>query len=79
MDLLLSNTTISCKVFEDKNGALERPRTKDIATKYHYFRDSVKSGAIEVLPIDTLEQLAVILTKGLDQKKFEHLRMKLIG
>ena len=58
LDLLPSNTTISCKVFEDNNGALElatkpkfRPRTKRIATKYHHFRDSVKSEAIEVLPI----------------------------
>ena len=39
----------------------------------------MKSGAIEVLSIDTLEQLAVIFTKALDQKKFEHLRMNFIG
>ena len=70
LDLLPSNTTISCKVFGDNNGALElatkpkfRPRTKHIATKYHHFRDSVKGGAIKVLPIDTLEQIADIFTK----------------
>ena len=86
LDLLPSNTTISCKVFEDNNKALElatkpkfRPRTNHIATKYHNFRDSVKSGAIEVLPIDTLEQVADIFTKAIDQQKFEYLRRKLIG
>ena len=86
LDLLPSNTTISCKVFEDNNGALElatkpkfRPRTKHIAIKYHHSRGSVKSGAIEVLPIDTLEQVADIFTKALDQQKFEYLRKKLIG
>ena len=60
LQYLSSATTISCKVFEDNNGALElankpkfRPRTKHIGVKYHHFRDNVKSGKIEVLPIDT--------------------------
>ena len=70
LDLLPPNITISCQVFEDNNGALElatkpkfKPRTKHIATTYHHVRDSVKSGAIEVLPIDTLEQVLISLPK----------------
>ena len=81
-----SATTISCKVFEVNNGALElankpkfRTRTKHIGIKYHHFRDRVKSGKIEVLPIDTKEQIADIFTKALDRQTFEYLRHKLIG
>ena len=84
-DLLPFNTTISCKIFKDNNGALElatkpkfRPRIKHIATKYHHFGDIVKGGAIEVLPFDTLEQIVDIFTKVLDQQKFKYHRLKLI-
>ena len=38
-----------------------------------------KSGKIEVLPIDTTEQIADIFTKALDKQTFEYLRHKLIG
>ena len=86
LQYLSSATTISCKVFEDNNGALElankpkfRPRTKHIGIKYHHFRDSVKNGNIEVLPIDTKEQIADIFTKSLDRQTFEYLRKKLVG
>ena len=86
LQYLSSATTISCKVFEDNNEALElankpkfRPRTKHIGIKYHHFRDSVKNGKIEVLPKDTTEQIADIFTKALDKKTFENLRKKLIG
>ena len=86
LQYLSSATTISCKVFEDNNGALElankpkfRPRTKHIGVKCHHFRDSVKSGEIEVLPIDTKEQIADIFTKALNKQTFEYLRHKLVG
>ena len=79
-------TTTSCKVFEDHNGALElankpkvRPRTKHIGIKYHRFRDGVKSGEIEVLPVDTKDRIADIFTNALDRQTFEYLRQKLIG
>ena len=43
LQYISSATTISCKVFEDNNGALElankpkfRPRTKHIGIKYHH-------------------------------------------
>jgi hypothetical protein len=75
------------KVFEDNNGALAlanapkmNPRTKHIAIKYHHFREHVGSEkGIEVVKIDTKEQLADSLTKGLPKEQFEVLRKMLIG
>ena len=75
-----------CKLFEDNNGALIlakeykfRPRTKHIALKYHHFRWHVKQGLVEILPIDTKEQLADQFTKALDEQTFKYLRYKLMG
>ena len=77
---------IRCQLFEDNNGALTlakdpkyRPRTKHIALKYHHFRSFVKNGEIEILPIDTKEQLADQFTKALDEQSFTYLRGKLMG
>lgn len=78
--------TIRCKLFEDNNGALAlakdakyRPRTKHIALKYHHFRSYVKDGKIEILPIDTKDQVADQFTKALDEQTFNYLRNKLMG
>ena len=78
--------TIKCTIFEDNNGALElakmprmRPRTRHIATKYHFFRSHIKSGQIHVKAIDTKEQLADIFTKPLPEPQFRYLREKLLG
>ena len=77
---------ILCKLFEDNNGALElarapkyRPRTKHIALKYHHFRDHVKSGKVQILPVDTKNQIADQFTKGLADNTFIHLRSMLMG
>jgi hypothetical protein len=63
--------TLHCKVFEDNSACLEisnvhkmRPRTKHINVQYHHFRSYVNSGEISILPIDTGEQRADILTKS---------------
>ena len=73
-------------VFEDKNGALElakepkyRPRTKQIAIKYHHFREHVKNKTIRVLAMNTKEQSAYIFTKPLDKQSFGYLSSKLIN
>ena len=77
---------INCTVFEDNNGALKlanlprmRPRTRHIATKYHFFRSYVHSGAIRIKSISTQEQMADIFTKPLPEPAFKYLRMKLLG
>jgi hypothetical protein len=71
-----SKPKIYCKAFEDNSGALElakspklRPRTKHINIKYHHFREFVKSGQIELYKIDTDEQEADLLTKGLPESR----------
>ena len=75
---------INCTVFEDNNGALElanlprmRPRTRHIATKYHFFRSYVQSGEIRIKSVTTTEQIADIFTKPLPEPAFKYLCMKL--
>ncbi len=69
--------TVSCTLFEDNAGAIHlakvpkmRPRTRHINQKYHHFREWVKSGSIDILPIDTLDQPADLMTKPLDIASF---------
>ena len=77
---------VKYKLFEDNNGALElakspryRPRTKHIALKYNYFRNFVKEDRVQILPIDTKEQIADIFTKGIyNVTLFKYLRPKLL-
>jgi hypothetical protein len=83
---LTGNPKILCRLFEDNNGALllakehrYRPRTKHIALKYHHFRAFVNERKVDILPIDTKEQLADQFTKPLDVQTFQYLRRKLIG
>jgi len=73
--------TVYCKLFEDNSAALEiarvskmRPRTKHVNMKYHHFREYVKKGLIEILPISTDDQLADIGTKPLAFSKFNTFR-----
>ena len=73
-------------VFEDNNSALElakcpkmRPRTKHIAVKYHFFREHIQNGNINIEPIDTSIQVADILTKPLPRPSFESLRHLMMG
>ena len=74
---------IHCKAFEDNSGALHmatihkiRPRTKHINQVYHHFRSYVRSGEIVVHAISTVDQIADIFTKPLDQNTFVRLRKK---
>ena len=75
-----------CTVWEDNRSCIkvaESPkftlRTKHIALKYHHFWQFVSNKTIQINPIDTLEQNADILTKPLDQRKFEYLQKKICG
>ena len=57
------------------------PRSKHYATKYHWFRERVCSpdSGIQVLKIDTKNQLGDIFTKSLGRTQFEYLRRILMG
>ena len=45
--------------------------SKNIEVQYHYIREKVLEGEIEMIPTKTEEQTANILTKGLHKAKFE--------
>ena len=81
------NATDNSTVFEDNNGAIKTaespkltPRTKHIAVKYHFFKSHIgRKKGIELSKIDTEEQKADILTKGLSSIKFKQIRKLLCG
>ncbi|KAI2504402.1 hypothetical protein MHU86_10081 [Fragilaria crotonensis] len=79
-------STIRCRVFEDNNGALLLAtkqritnRTKYFLVKWHFFWSHVSNGDVAVLKIDTKEQWADYLTKGLNRETFEHIRKLVQG
>ena len=53
-------------------------RSKHIAIKYHFIRDQVKNGEIEVKYCKTEDMVADMMTKGLYGERFGKLR-KLAG
>jgi hypothetical protein len=55
------------------------PRSKDYAVKIHWFRSFLKPNHIEIMKIDTKEQRADVLTKGLRPDTFEKTRKLLCG
>ena len=78
--------TVKCRVFEDNSGAVEiasvhkyRPRTKHLNIRLHHFRDYVTNGLIKICKIDTDDQMADILTKPVQNPKFQTLRAKIMG
>jgi hypothetical protein len=80
-------TILHSTVFEDNNGALGlatapklTPRTKHIATKYHFFRDHVgRDKGIELQRVDTHLQKADGFTKGLVEAVFVRIRKLVMG
>ena len=85
-DVKVSSPQVTCKAFEDNEGALElarfpkmRPRTKHINQMYHHFRSHVAKGEIEIFPIDTEVQIGDMFAKPLPKEQFMRLRLKLMG
>jgi hypothetical protein len=56
---------------------VEHNRTKHIAIRYHFLRDHQQKGDIEIAYVNTIEQLADIFTKPLDEQTFTKLRHEL--
>jgi hypothetical protein len=76
----------STTIFEDNQGciALARnpvlhKRTKHIEIKYHFIRERIESGEIDLIYISTQKQQADILTKALPKPQFERLRTVVMG
>ena len=81
---------LKSEVWEDNSGALtftrvEPPRmtqrSKHYSIKYHRFREQVRTSQppISLSKIDTKDQLADILTKGLIRVTFRKPRLALMG
>jgi hypothetical protein len=54
-----------------------RSRIKHIEVRYHFLRDNVQKGNIDLIHVPTEKQLVDILTKPLDQSTFACLRGEL--
>ena len=66
------------KVFEDNNGTLilastprMTPCSKHIAVKYHFFKEHVSTGRMQLVKVESANQMADCLTKGLEKTMFE--------
>lgn len=55
------------------------PRSKSIAVKYHWFREHLEPGVVDIAPIASAEQLADIFTKPLAPSAFMYQRKALLG
>lgn len=74
----------SIKLFEDNQGCIQLcknpvnpKRSKHIDIKYHFIRENVSSGIVEIIFIPTASQIADIFTKSLPGPSFCALREKL--
>jgi len=56
---------------------VQHSKTKHIDIRYHFLKDHVEKGNIELYFISTDYQLADLLTKALDEKRFKFLVSKL--
>ncbi len=72
-------------LYEDNTGALElaynpvhHNRTKHIDITYHFIREKVQAGEIEITHVSTNQQAADLLTKGVEREKWAT-QIKLIG
>lgn len=52
-------------------------RSKHIDVKFHFIRDSMETGQVEVDYVRTQEQLADVLTKSLGRVQFTEMRRRL--
>ena len=55
------------------------PRSKHIAVKYHFFKEHVQKGRIQLVKVESANQMADCLTKRLEKTMFEHARKMLCG
>ena len=56
---------------------MQHSRTKHIAIKFHFLRDNIEKGNIELLRVNTEHQLIDIFTKPLDSSRFTFLQGEL--
>ena len=59
------------------NNLVQHLKTKHIQIRHHFLRDHVMKEDIDIIHVNTEEQLADIFTKPLDEKRFCKLRCEL--
>ena len=59
------------------NNPIQHLKTKHIEIRHHFLRDHVMKEDIDIIHVNTEEQLADIFTKPLDEKRFCKLRCEL--
>ena len=59
------------------NNPVQHSKTKHIEIRHHFLRDHVTKEDIDIIHVNTEEQLADIFTKPLDEKRFCKLRCEL--
>ena len=88
VNLPIGLTSMNVSIHEDNSGALVlaktlppqfTPRSKYYAIKTIWFREEIVKRGIQLIKIDTVEQLGDIFTKGLTRVVFEYLRLKIMG
>ena len=79
---LKMETVKSMVVYEDNQSAISMAnnpqfhgRSKHIDIKYHFIREQVKSGKVQLSYCQSNDMIADILTKGLSTGQFEKLRL----
>ena len=76
--LLLSKIPIFCdntSAIAISNNPVQHSRTKHIDIRYHFIREHVTNGTVELHFVPTEQQIADIFTKPLDESTFS----KLVG
>ena len=59
------------------NNPVQHSKTKHIEIRHHFLRDHVMKKDIDIMHVNTEEQLADIFTKPLDEKRFCKLQCEL--
>ena len=75
-DLKYKRTPIFCdntSAIAISHNPVMHSKTKHIDIRYHFIRDHVMKGDIEIHFIPTDKQLADVFTKPLDERTFKHL------
>ena len=85
MSHLEGRQTVPITVFDDSQSAIAMTKnpqfhgkTKHIAIKYHFIREEVEKGTINLKYCQTDNMIADILTKGLSKDKHDKLK-KMMG
>ena len=81
---MLGTTVQKVKLRVDNRSAIElsknpvhHERSKHIDLRYHYIRECVELGRVDVVHVRTGDQVADIFTKSLGRSRFSELRHKL--